>query len=249
MKGDGQRLRVLVVLYHQLIREGLVALLSKSTAIQTVAHTQRVSEAVEMVGREQPDVIICGYHPLELNPCDLAQRLERELGLQIPIVVVSGYLEKEFLAKCLASSPYIRGYIVPNTDVNTLVKTLIAAQLGLTVFDTHTRKMLGSGQGWESHDVVAPTEAPALTARQREVLKLLLQGLANKEIASQMSIGLRTVEMHIAGIKAKMGARSRVEVVTKALQQGKPLSDELPPSQEPGTFPNLERSRTKVKVA
>jgi DNA-binding NarL/FixJ family response regulator len=112
----------------------------------------------------------------------------------------------------------VRGLLRRNTDGQRLRATILAAELGLTVLDEDPADALVAA--WSPLERTPTTELDRLTPREREVLELLADGLSNRSIAEKLGISAHTVKFHVDALLDKLSARSRTQVVVKAVRQG-----------------------------
>lgn len=112
----------------------------------------------------------------------------------------------------------VRGLLRRNTDGQRLRAAILAAQLGLTVLDEDPADALVAA--WSPTERAPTTELDRLTPREREVLELLADGLSNRSIGQKLGISAHTVKFHVDALLDKLSARSRTQVVVKAVRQG-----------------------------
>ncbi len=113
----------------------------------------------------------------------------------------------------------VRGLVSRDVDAGRLRATILAAQLGLSVLDEDPADAIVAA--WSpSRDAAAPREPDRLTPREREVLILLADGLSNRAIATRLGISAHTVKFHVDALLDKLAARSRTQVVVKAVREG-----------------------------
>lgn len=112
----------------------------------------------------------------------------------------------------------VRGLLRRNTDGQRLRATILAAELGLTVLDEDPADALVAA--WSPNERAPTADLDRLTPREREVLELLADGLSNRSIAEQLGISSHTVKFHVDALLDKLSARSRTQVVVKAVRQG-----------------------------
>lgn len=112
----------------------------------------------------------------------------------------------------------VRGLLRRNADAQRLRATILAAELGLTVLDEDPADALVAA--WSPEERTPSSELDRLTPREREVLELLADGLSNRSIAEKLGISAHTVKFHVDALLDKLSARSRTQVVVKAVREG-----------------------------
>ena len=217
-RADSERrvIRVMLVLPGNILRRAVSTLLQGSSEVVVVAEAEDTHEALALAREADPDVVVSGAAPPTLDPIELASRLTKELQFPVPVLALTRHRDPVYILNALQSS--VAGYL--NTDINpdTLVFALQAIRSGLTVVGPHAREVLRKGLSSLPSADGMPRSSVALTGREQDVLKLMMEGLVNKEISRRLGIGLRTVEMHVAHVITKLGARSRTEAVVKAMR-------------------------------
>lgn len=214
-------LRLLVIASDLLARTGLASLLSTAPEIEAVSHAEPTRDITELLDVYQPQVVLwdMGWNPdsdLEIL-ADLIQP-DGTLGPSneltqdgVPLAVLAA---SESDARALWDAG-ARVILLRSTPLPRLIAALSAAAQGLIVVDDPLLTLFAR---------VPPAEDPPLdeplTAREKEVLQLLAQGMANKAIARTLAISEHTVKFHVNAILTKLGAQSRTEAVVRASRAG-----------------------------
>ncbi|MCI0396548.1 MAG: response regulator transcription factor [Chloroflexi bacterium] len=202
-------LRLLVVAADPLSRAGLATLLADQPGYEVVGRVESTPDLPAGIDVYRPDVILwdLGWEAEE-NLALLAEIAE-DGGLGIVALLPN---EEQAAAAWLAGA---RGLLLRQVTAEKLLATATAVAQGLAVLEPGLAGRLApAGQGEE----MAPAEA--LTPREREVLQLLAEGLANKAIARRLEISEHTVKFHVNAIMSKLGAQSRTEAVVRATRLG-----------------------------
>lgn len=204
-------LRILIVAADALTRAGLSAILSTQDGLQTIGQLQPADNLDEEVAIYQPDVLLwdIGYDAddaLEL----LTAFTQQTTAPSIPLVAL---LADTALATAVWQAG-VRALLPRTAPVATLAAALQAAAANLIVLDPQAATSI----------LVPATSLPdalePLTAREREVLQLMAQGMPNKTIARELAISEHTVKFHVNAILSKFGAQSRTEAVVLASRAG-----------------------------
>ncbi|WP_030902625.1 response regulator [Streptomyces sp. NRRL F-5126] len=216
MTGAGPA-RVVVADDQAVVREGIVMLLGLLPGIEVVGAAKDGDEAVELVARLAPDVVLMDLRMPRCDGVEATRRIRRNHpGTQV--VVLTTFADDESLFAALRAGA--RGYLTKDAQGDDIVKAVtdvLAGQAGLA--PAMQRRLLE--RVTEPQRAPAPAEPPdGLTAREAEVLSLVAEGLSNKEIAGRLHIGAATVKTHINNLFAKTGVRDRAQAVRYAYQRG-----------------------------
>ena len=204
----GRVTRVLIGASSEVVRAGLESLLATVATFEVVGSFS-ISSASAQVEELQPDVVL-----LE-SPEDESMSLPIELGIS-PLVVLTDNTENSWALEALRSGT--RAILPREATAAEIIAAIEASAAGLVAIHPDVLSILFPTTSREQ-----PEPNPfdqVLTPREIEVLRMMAQGLGNKEIASQLGISDHTVKFHISSIFAKLGASSRTEAVTVGIRQG-----------------------------
>lgn len=211
-----QQLRILIVCPHKLALEGLRLLLARDEDLYIVGLTADVDQALALLLRLQPDVVISSDSTASQDCASGVQRL-RAARPDIPVLVVSPDTRPERVQAALAAGAI--GYLPLDADPDELVRAVHTVGRGeLTL---HPAIVPGLVARLAGHATKEP--GPSLkdfTAREREVLTYLARGLSDRDIAQALFISVRTVQSHLANIYEKLGIHSRTEAAVIAVREG-----------------------------
>jgi DNA-binding NarL/FixJ family response regulator len=203
---------VLVVAGYPLALAGLRALLDGAGNCSVVGEATSVDQAAELAPRLNPDVLLLDLGPAraeELGELAALARDQPDLGL---VLLAEAGLERDLPGPARGRL----GYLPRHATGQAIVGAVRAVAAGLVVLDPRAVPALVA----TPPRLAADPPGEALTARERDVLALLAQGLPNKTIAHRLVISEHTVKFHVGAILAKLGAASRTEAVTLAARQG-----------------------------
>jgi DNA-binding NarL/FixJ family response regulator len=203
-------IRVVIVAPYASVRAGLHALLSEAEGMRVVSETSGSTELGGVLPEARPDVLL-----VDDSPSDRAAVLAVAAMEETSLVLLSDDRES---ARSLAGSA-LPGWAVllKDADGEEIESAVRSAALGLITLDRSLTTLL-SPSSVSSGIVEHPGEG--LTAREREVLQLMAQGLPNKNIAARLGISQHTVKFHVASILAKLNSSSRTEAVTQGARRG-----------------------------
>jgi DNA-binding NarL/FixJ family response regulator len=217
------KIRVMLADDQDIIRTGLTIILNHQPDIEVVAQAANGLEAVEAAKRLQPDVILMDIKMPHLNGIQATRQIVAALP-KTQIIILTTYDTDDWVFDGIRAGAV--GYLLKDTSGDNLADAVRGALRGESQIDpTVARKVLREFQQVTTRRV--PSQPPAeeepleqLTDREEEVLKLLAAGLANKEIAGQLSLSEGTVKNHISAILAKLHANDRTQAVLTALKRG-----------------------------
>jgi DNA-binding NarL/FixJ family response regulator len=204
-------IRVVLADDHPLFRAGVRLLLERAAGIEIVGEASNGVEALEQVRTLVPDVVILDMEMPEMTGVEVARRL-RAVGSPVRVLVLSAYDDDEYVAELLASGA--AGYLTKDE-----VPERIAAAV---------RGVARGQSGWLSQGVSqralrrrdGEADSRSLSPREREVLRLIADGLDNGTIAAQLFISENTVKNHVTSIFAKLEVTTRAEAVAWAWRNG-----------------------------
>ncbi len=202
-------IRVLIVDDHPIVREGLVVVLEDQADFTVAGTAGSAVEAIELAGRVRPDVVLLD---LELPGMDGVEALPR-LATAAPdarVIVFTAYDTDERVMGAIKAGA--KGYLLKGAAAEEIAGAIRAVHAG----GSHLTPRVAA-------KVVAAVGAPRvgrLTAREREVLRLVADGQSTKQIARSLSITERTVKFHIGSIMNKLGADNRAQAVAIATRRG-----------------------------
>lgn len=199
-------IRIMVVDDHHIVRQGLVALLKTTQEVQVVAEAADGQQAVEMYRKHRPDVTLMDLRLPNMNGVEAITKIRQE-SPAARVIVLTTFDGDEDIYRALQAGA--RGYLLKGTDTDALMDAIRAVHAGRSRIPPFVAERLAERMG-----------GPALTARELDVLKCIVRGRSNKEIASDLCISEATVKTHINSILGKLGVGDRTQAATTALQRG-----------------------------
>lgn len=199
---------------HQVVINGLVSMLSSDNSINVVYTTTNGNELLEYLHHQQPEVILLDIQMPAINGIDLC-KLVLKSHPHIKVIAFSSFDDTHYIRQVLRSGA--SGYLLKDADQQTIVNALAAVMRGEQVIDESVKKLLLqesiTGQRRSIYEV-------PLTKREKEILKLIAEGLSNQQIADQLFISLRTVETHRFNLTQKLEVRNAAGLVKEAIRRG-----------------------------
>lgn len=212
--------RLLTVDDHMIVREGLRMICDTLAHIEWVGEARDGREALEQVEALSPDVVLLD---LKMPVMDGIAALEalRSAHPEVAVIILTTYQDDDLMRQGLSLGA--RGFLLKDTDRETLLKTIEAAHRGDTLLQPEilAQALRAPGGTASSSDAPKGVSADAvLTDREREVLALVAEGGTNRSIAYELGISERTVKAHLTHVYQKLNVDSRAAAVAEATRQG-----------------------------
>ena len=209
-------IQILLADDHKITRDGLRALLESQKNMTVIGEAEDGRKAVRLALELQPDVIVMDINMPELNGIEATRQIKTELP-EAKIIALSMYSDKRYVVGMLKAG--VSGYLLKNCAFDELVSAISAVvnnqnYMSPKIADT---VMKDYANILESSDT---SPASQLTAREREVLQLIAEGLKTKDIATRIHVSIKTVETHRQQIMRKLNAKSVAELTKIALREG-----------------------------
>jgi DNA-binding NarL/FixJ family response regulator len=211
------RIRVLLAEDHDTVRQGLKLLIDAQPDMSVVADVSNGRLAVERAKSlvPSPEVAVLDVSMPEMNGLLTTQAMMAALP-NVAIVALTRYSDDAYVQAMLAAGA--RGYVLKQSDPAELLHGIRAAAAGRKYLDSAlTAKVAGA---FVARHARAEMKTPRITDREAEVLRLIAIGHSNKEIAGQLDISVKTVEVHKANAMRKLGLRGRIDIVRYGVLQG-----------------------------
>ena len=212
-----EQIKVLLVDDHAILREGVHALLAREPDILVVGEAGDGQEALEQVPRLKPDVVIMDIVMPRMNGLE-ATRLIRERHPKSRVLILSMYDDHEYVVQIIQAGA--SGYVLKRVVTEDLVRAIHEVHAGESfLYPPIAAKLIGDYlEVTKGERRNGPGEP--LTAREREVLKLIADGHTNQEIAEQLGLSRKTVDSHRANAMRKLDLHDVTEVVKYAIRTG-----------------------------
>ena len=201
-----EAIRVLVVEDHNVVRQGLVALLNVVEGLTVVGEAADGLEAIDQFRKHQPDITLMDLRLPRLSGVEAILRIRQEAP-QARVIVLTTYDGDEDIYRALKAGA--RAYLLKGMTGEELVTTIRAVHAGKSHIPPAIAEKLAERMGTEE-----------LTPRESDVLKEIVSGKSNKEIASELNVSEATVKTHINSLLGKLGVTDRTQAATAAIQRG-----------------------------
>ena len=206
MNSETKAIRILTADDHALLRQGIASLVEIEPDMELVAQASTGREAIEQFRRHRPDITLMDLQMPDISGIEAIIAIRSEFP-DARIVVLTTYAGDVQVVRALKAGA--RGYLLKGNVHTDLLATIRAVHAGQKRIPPEV-----------AAELAMHTTEDQLTARELEVLKLIAQGNANKEIAVQLSVREDTVKSHVGNILEKLGANDRTHAVTIGLKRG-----------------------------
>jgi two-component system response regulator NreC len=204
--------RLLICDDHPVVREGVKVTLSHEPTIEIVGEACNGREAVSETKRVRPDIVLMDMSMPELNGLEATMQI-KEFNSGIKVLIMTMYDDEEVVMRCLAAGA--SGYILKDTPLSQLIYAIRMVRKGHEYLDPGvTRNVNEYVQQNRPHQ----TSYDRLSLREREVLKLVAEGLSIKEIAIRLNIAVKTVDVHKYNLMTKLDIHSTAGLIRYAIQ-------------------------------
>lgn len=208
-----EKIQVLIVDDHEVVRQGLVYFLESQADIAVAGQAGSGQEALEKIAEISPDVILMDLVMPEMDGIETTRRI-KALYPDVKVLALSTFIDENKVTEALRVG--MSGYLMKDTtsdDLARAIRSAVADEMHLASEAAHylTQSMVSDKQYDTTPDV--------LTDRQKEILILVAKGFTNQEIASQLSISIKTVKVHVSNIFEKLGLNSRTQAAIYAMRQ------------------------------
>lgn len=209
--------RVLLVDDHQLMREGLRRILEATGEIEVIGEASDGRAALEAAARLLPDVVVMDVAMADMNGIEATSRLRREHP-RMKVVALSTHSDKRYVRNMLKAGA--AAYVLKESASDDLLRAVHAAGRGEHYLSPRITGCVLQTLSGPRSELAEDSPYQLLGAREREVLKLLAEGLTSKEIAQRLGVALKTVETHRRNIAQKVGERSIAGLTKYAVREG-----------------------------
>lgn len=213
-----KKITVLLADDHTVVRQGLRLLLEAEEDIKVVGEAENGRQAVQLAKKLQPNVVVLDVAIPLLNGLEATRQITRDVPSS-KVLILSSYSDDEYVQQLTEEGA--AGYLLKQTAANDLIKAIREAQKGNAYFSPSISKRLLD----QCRQILAgrgplKKRATNLTSREAEVLQLIAEGHANKQIASELNISIKTVEKHRQQVMNKLGIHDVAGLTRHAISRG-----------------------------
>jgi len=209
------RIRVLIVDDHELVRVGLRTLLSADAEIEVVADAESGIEALAIARDQQPDVVLLDARLPDLSGPEVCRRLQA-VAPDAVVAVLTTFTDHDLVQESIRAGA--QGYLLKDIAQLDLGRSIKALARGEAVIDPKVVPHVLAAARQRGSD--GDAGAPPLSSRQRQILRLVAEGLSNREIAAQTHLSELTIKGYMEDLLGQLGARNRVHAAILATKHG-----------------------------
>jgi DNA-binding NarL/FixJ family response regulator len=210
-------IRIVLVEDHTLVREGIRALLALAPDLTLVGEAGDGEEALRVVRETRPDVLLLDMRMPRGDGTFVVKELARASELP-PTLVLTTFDDEDAALDVIAAGA--RGFLLKDVKLERLIEAVRTIAAGGTMFRPGLSERAERALSSSASQGGSATDENAITPREREVLRLLVAGYSNREIAKALFVAEGTVKNHVSSILTKMGVRDRTRAVLKAVERG-----------------------------
>jgi two-component system response regulator DegU len=214
-----EKINIVLADDHILVRNGIKAMLESETELSVVGEASNGREALAVARNLHPDILVLDIRMPEMTGLEAAAKLA-EVSPQTKAVILSMHDSEEYVLQALDSGAY--GYLLKDTDKSEFVRALKQIYAGNKYFSGAVSNVLANRllNSKTSFKTAPAAEDPYhLTRREREILRMVIDGQPNKHIADALSKSVRTIETHRFNIMKKLSVNNAVDMVNKAVKE------------------------------
>ncbi len=216
-------MRIVVVDDHEIVRQGLKALLEAEEDFSVVGEAGSVAEAVRRVGYESPDVVVMDVRLPDGSGVEACREI-RSRWPSVKVLMLTSYADEEALMSAIVAGA--SGYVLKRIDSHDLVNNLRKVAAGESLLDGEmTDRLFRKLRGDEPDDPLLAR----LTPQERKILDHIAEGLTNREISEQMFLAEKTVKNYVSNLLAKLEMSRRSEAAAYAARLSARRDQDYPP--------------------
>src|SRR5919198_4992977 len=206
--------RVLLVDDHELVRQGIGAMLQGSGDIEVVGQARTGREAIEVARKELPDVVLMDVRMPDMDGLEATRKVKEERS-RTAVVMLTMHDNPTYLRDAVRAGA--AGYLLKDVSKDDLVDAIRQVATGGAFIESQMLKGMLSEM---KPGAASPSAARNLTKREREILVLVADGLSNREIADRLVLSPETVKSHVAAILEKLNVSDRTQAAIYAVRNG-----------------------------
>lgn len=212
-----KRITILLVEDHAIVRQGMSALLRAEGTFEVVGEAHNGREAVELAPKLGADVILMDIAMPVLNGLEATRQI-LEANPAARIIILSAHSDDAYIERMIAAG--VAGFLEKQSSAHVLAKAITEVARGNTYFTPAVTKRMQAALPPRDRDGIQQPRANRLTARESEVLQLVAEGCANKQVAVKLGISIKTVEKHREHLMAKLDIHDTAGLTRYAIAAG-----------------------------
>jgi two-component system, NarL family, response regulator NreC len=211
------QIRIALADDHAVMRTGLRLVLERQSDFSVVGEASDGREAVALVQREAPDVLVMDIGMPNLNGIEGARQVAAAAP-RVAVVILSMHSDESYVLRALKAGA--RGYLLKESAESDLIAAIRAVHAGKAFFSPAVSRMLVEDYVRQLQDREIEDSYELLTTREREILQLVAEGKSNKEVAAVLNLSLYTIETHRGNLMEKLGLHTVPELILYAVRKG-----------------------------
>src|SRR5688500_9780508 len=213
-----EKINIILADDHVLVRKGIKAMLESESEIEVVGEAGTGSDALNAARALRPDILLLDIRMPGMSGLDAAAKL-REYSPDTKAVILSMHDSEEYVLQALSAGAY--GYLLKDTDKDEFIKALKQVSSGNKYFSGSVSNILANSllNARPLAKATAAEDTYHLTKREKEILRMAIDGKHNKDIADSLGKSLRTIETHRFNIMKKLGVNNAIDMVNKTLKE------------------------------
>ncbi|MEM7106726.1 MAG: response regulator transcription factor [Bacteroidota bacterium] len=208
-----EKIKVVLADDHSVVRKGIKMLISNDEGIEIVAEASSGEEALTMIREFDPDILITDISMPGMTGIELTEAIKNE-KVHAKVLVLSTYTDEEYILSAFEAGAL--GYLPKDTDEDQFIAAIKTVAGGEVYYTKEVSDILTKSLIKQKRTYADPLE---LTDREKEILKLIVDGMSNKEVADKLFISVRTVDTHRRNIMDKIDAKNTADLVRKAIKE------------------------------
>jgi two-component system response regulator NreC len=210
-------IRIVLADDHAVIRSGLRALLQQQEGFQIVGEASDGREAVDLVEKTKPNVVVMDITMPNLNGIEAARQIAAK-GLGVAVVVLSMHADEGYVLRALKAG--VRGYLLKESLESDLIQAIHSVHQGKAFFSPAVSRVLVEDYMRQLQDRDIEDSFDLLTTREKEILQMVAEGKSNKDVANALNLSVYTVETHRSNIMEKLNLHGVPELILYAVRKG-----------------------------
>jgi DNA-binding NarL/FixJ family response regulator len=216
-----EHIKIVLADDHVLVRKGIRAMLESDAEMEVVGEASNGQEALEAARTLKPDILVLDIRMPQMDGLEAAARV-KEYAPGTKAVILSMHDSEEYVLEALNADAY--GYLLKDTDKEEFLKALRAVYGGSKYYTgavSHVlaNRLLLGGQRPARREETSAADPYSLSRREKQILRMVIDGKHNKEIAEALEKSQRTVETHRFNIMKKLGVNNAIDMVNKAVRE------------------------------
>ncbi|HLT73312.1 MAG TPA: response regulator transcription factor [Cyclobacteriaceae bacterium] len=215
----GEMINIVLADDHVLVRNGIKAMLESDANIQVVGEAGSGAEALEVARQLHPDILVLDIRMPGMTGLEAAGRLE-DVAPDTKAVILSMHDSEDYVLQALDAGAY--GYLLKDTDKNEFIRALKQIKAGNKYFSGAVSNVLANrllNARPEKSMASSAADPYHLTRKEKEILRLVIDGKQNKQIADSLGKSVRTIETHRFNIMKKLGVNNAIDMVNKVVKE------------------------------